>query len=363
MKKLFIIIFMMFLTFNLIQVVNASDHYFLNNNGITMSRSEYVHLQKFGLSDDEIYNMNEKDFTMYMSRTIKSNFVVKYNVETTYTYEDDKLISQENKYLSDDEMKVKVQEAKNSKDKNLQKSDGSTVVTPYIIVDGGGLGGGSSDIIRDKYEVDDYKTFYLYGVFYSDQGNYGEFSLRVEVDWLVAPYCATYQSFVDLITIGFMTNVMLKETYISGQYYPSLHSHFEYNRETYVEFDGSYTYTEYNIDVYGNDIYDYKYNPTTGILGFEYEMPYVMDGQGGYVHNSDLKMTVDTDFTVTDSSINGTTFSAWYSHQIGSGHIDWGQISISPTYPYFSYSTRWWINDPNFDDGIGGNIIFQDIGN
>jgi hypothetical protein len=100
-------------------------------------------------------------------------------------------------------------------------------------------------------------------------------------------------------------------------------------------------------------------------LGVEYDLPVnvVASGRGYYYSKtySNFKMKLVSEWTPTVSSITGTTFSGWYTHQVGAGSIDWGNISVSPAPPYFSYSTSFWVDDPSFDDGIGGHIIFQDI--
>jgi hypothetical protein len=66
-------------------------------------------------------------------------------------------------------------------------------------------------------------------------------------------------------------------------------------------------------------------------------------------------------FTRTNSGTTGLTFSEFYAHQSGSGSIDWGKISLTSTPPFINYETNFWINDPTFDEAVGGYSIFQNI--
>ncbi len=215
-------------------------------------------------------------------------------------------------------------------------------------------------IEREKVEDTEYKYFRLYGYYDPNVGNNGEFYVSVEFEWLKEPS----RRYVDLITIGFMDNIMLAESLIDNQFYPDLYSKFTYTQYNYATYIGS-TSTYHVEEIDGSDYTDYSYNINEGLLGFEYDMPVdTYAGGRGYVYintYTNFKMFVETRWTPTVSTISGTTISASYSHQIGSGRIDWGRINVSPLPPYISYSTSFWVNDPNFDDGIGGHIIFQEI--
>lgn len=75
-----------------------------------------------------------------------------------------------------------------------------------------------------------------------------------------------------------------------------------------------------------------------------------------------LKQSLEVEFKVKNPTyLYHTTFQCGHMHQIGSGHVDWGQISVSPTYPYLSYSNRFWVDDPKFDKVVGGSLIFEDL--
>lgn len=47
---------------------------------------------------------------------------------------------------------------------------------------------------------------------------------------------------------------------------------------------------------------------------------------------------------------------AYYSHQTGTGHFDWGKISFQTSAPYIVYSTNIWVDDPTYDNGIMNSI-------
>jgi hypothetical protein len=334
--------------------------YIINHNNISMTYEDFEKLQLFGFNHEEILSIEQEEFNKYTKRDILSFYEHKVNIESIYTFENDDLLSQVDTLITDQEMEKRVENYNESIESNFEFSSFSRSKTINEITSFDGGGSGTNNITRTKYESTTYKTYSMYGVYYADQGNNGQFYLKITLDWKITPV----KRFVDLITVGFMDNVMLQEEYISGQYYPNIYSEFKYTETIQSSFYGPIV-TNYSIVVEGNDYNDYSYNQNEGILGVEYDLPVnvVASGRGYYYSKtySNFKMKLVSEWTPTVSSITGTTFSGWYTHQVGAGSIDWGNISVSPAPPYFSYSTSFWVDDPSFDDGIGGHIIFQDI--
>jgi hypothetical protein len=286
-------------------------------------------------------------------------------VETTYIIEDDLVVSQQDEILNDTEFQRRVEVSKSLDEEEKQTSIVRSI-GPDFEFEGPDGGGGCTldDVTKTKYEYTEYKTFDMYSVYYANKGNYGEFYLRILLTWKKEPE----KRMTDILTVGFMDNVQLKSELVNGQYYPSIHSEFsyDYNRVSSTVSDTSYTTQRQTISIDGSDSNLYNYNVNEQYIGVEYELPQdvniVTDTLMFFETYSDFEMKLTLEFTPTITTLNGTTFSGFYLHQTGSGTIDWGDIYVTYMPPYFSYSLSVLEDDPTFDNGIGGNVIFEDLG-
>lgn len=325
-------------------------------NSMGLSKQDKMILSSYGFTSDEISVIDVVNLDKYINRTIIRSIHQEVHIQTVYEIENDEVVKHSARRLSNEDL---IAITNNTDELLIPSVDDSFQVQSMIIIDGD-LGGGSG-LVQTKKVVSDIKTYTMYAVFFVEKGNVGEFYLRTTVDWLVNPN----HRFVDLLTIGFMDNVMLKPVQVDGQYFPSINSTFTY-KETYTSNYSPTKIKEYRIQLDGSDVNNYAYSPNEGLLGLEYDLPSNFGaGGGGYYFNylySDFHINLQTEWTPTTTAINGTTFSGWYSHQIGAGSIDWGQVSISPTPPYFSYNTSFWVDDPTFDSGIGGHVMYANIG-
>jgi superfamily I DNA and/or RNA helicase len=340
----------------------ATDNKLVNNQSVSISYLNYNKLEKFGFSEDEILDMNMSTFNKFKSRNIISSEILSYNVETTYKIEDDLVVSKTDEILNDTEFQRRIEVSKSLDEAEKQTSIVTTKYANFEIIEPGG--GTLDDVTKTKHEYTEYKTFDMYSVYYSDEGNYGEFYVRVLLTWEKEPK----KRMTDILTIAYMDNVQLKSELINGQYYPSLHSSFNYD---YYRHSNS-TYGSYgpvtgheSVIIDGSDYTQYNYNVNEQYIGIEYQLPedVYLNGHGvlidHYYENFVMELTLE--FTPIITTLNGTTFSGFYVHQTGAGNIDWGDISVTYMPPFFSYSLDFWQNDPSFDDGIGGNVIFEDL--
>jgi len=341
--------------------VLATDNKLVNNQSISISYLNYNKLKKFGFSEDEILDMNMSTFNKFKSRDIISSEILSYNVETTYIIEDDLMVSKTDEILNDTEFQRRVEVAESLDEKQISIAPSKNANFEIL----GSDGGTSSDVIITKSEYTEYKTFNMYSVYYADEGNYGEFYLRILLTWKKEPKTRM----TDILTVAFMDNVQLKSELVNGQYYPVIHSEFSYSHY-YYSISQYHTYGPYNtqesVSFDGSDSNLYNYNVNEQYIGVEYELPddSNVTGYGVSIVNkyTDFTMKLTLEFTPTVTTLNGTTFSGFYVHQTGAGNIDWGDISVTYMPPFFSYSTALWQNDPSFDNGIGGNVIFEDLG-
>ncbi|QWB95893.1 hypothetical protein KHQ89_08325 [Mycoplasmatota bacterium] len=340
----------------------ATDNKLVNNQSVSISYLNYNKLEKFGFSEDEILDMNLSTFNKFKSRDIISSEILSYNVETTYIIEDDLVVSQKDKILNDTEFQRRVEVSKSLDKEEKQTSIVTSKNANFEIV---GTGGTSDDVIKTKYEYTEYKIFDMYSVYYADEGNYGEFYLRIKLTWKKEPK----KRMTDILTVGFMDNVQLKSEIVNGQFYPSIHSEFSYDY-FHITSTISGTYGPHigheTISIDGSDSNLYNYNVNEQYIGVEYELPNDININDStysmYSRYTNFEMELTLEFTPTVTTLNGTTFSGFYVHQTGAGSIDWGDISVTYMPPFFSYSTRFWQDDPTFDNGIGGNVIFEDLG-
>lgn len=341
----------------------ATDNKLVNNQSVSISYLNYNKLEKFGFSEDEILNMNMSTFNKFKSRNIISSEILSYNVETTYIIEDDLVVSQTDEILNDTEFQRRIEVSKSLDEAEKQTSIVTTKYANFEIVEPGG--GTSDDVTKTKHEYTEYKTFDMYSVYYSDEENYGEFYLRILLTWKKEPK----KRMTDILTIAYMDNVQLKSELVNGQFYPSIHSEFSYDYFR-VTSTVSGTYGPHigheTISIDGSDSNLYNYNVNEQYIGVEYELPKdinINDSTYSMLSKyTNFVMELTLEFTPTITTLNGTTFSGFYVHQTGAGNIDWGDISVTYMPPFFSYSTTFWQNDPSFDDGIGGNVIFEDLG-
>ncbi len=326
----------------------------------------------FGLSDDEIKILDLETYNKYANRNIIEQSYNRINIETTYTVDNGEIVSRVYKRMNEIDFKEKVQVHKNkiNKDKNYDKDDiilssevSSYSITPIFEIEPPGGGGSSSNIVRSIYDSTDYMTFDSYNIYYSDAGSSGEVYIRIEIDWVTEPS----QRFTDILTIGF-EDVMLKEEFIGGQSYPDIHSSFTYDHDlhiTYLYGPPTVTSSSYNITFDGSDYSEYIYDHNDEhYVGVEYELPKDQFSVIGYIYDSkysNFHMQLEMNFTRTNSDTTGLTFSEFYAHQSGSGSIDWGKISLTSTPAFINYETSLFVNDPNFDDAVGGFAIFQNI--
>ena len=124
------------------------------------------------------------------------------------------------------------------------------------------------------------------------------------------------------------------------------------------------------VEINGQNIGEYSYYVDKGIV-VTYELPkdleatyYYHDGFSYRTQEticSNFFVTLSADFIPKDADINAATFAGTYQHQTASGSFDWGEVTLSISSPYFSYSTSVWDNTPVFDEQIETLIFFENL--
>lgn len=244
-----------------------------------------------------------------------------------------------------------------------------STVQPYesfavnsFIFDDSGDGGSSSypdPVVESNYPPSTtYKDFDMYGVYYYDIGTQGQFYVNVKMKWLTTPS----RRYTDVIAIGFLGNVQLAN--YNGTSNPDIYSEFTYKNYSSMSGQGT-TITYPEEKVYPHNTSSYVYDLSERKLLVPYDLPQDIVGAGGGYSvasiNSNFEFLLEARFNPTITNLAGATFAGTYLHQIGSGYPDWGNLSITTTPPFFSYSTSFWVNDPSYDSGIGATLIFENL--
>lgn len=391
MKKIFLYIIFFALGILIIPgfVLNAANEVFVNDNGIIIQLKVVEKLEKIGYTLEDLKQITLEEYNDLEKIDIKMTFEKEQYIETKYVYTDEEILEQTDTVLSKEDYDYKVYKHKekygnDSFEKVIGSQDimqTSTIMVIENLDDGGG--GTSSTITKTKYESTSYKIFTLVGTYYSTIGTSGEFFVKTTLKWSITPTVRL----VDLISLAFIDNVQIKGAcylnntkvnYVNNQCptgaqeYPDLEGRFYYTRSYESNYVPYYT-TNYQVVVNGSQYTKYSYNVNESYMGVDFVLPSDVIASGGgssggstiyYIYEKyyNFYFTLEARFTPTVTSINGTTFLGWYAHQTGTGKLDWGNVSISPVYPFFSYSTSFWVDDPSYDAGIGGTIIFSNIG-
>ncbi|MDG0889146.1 hypothetical protein [Paracholeplasma manati] len=321
-----------------------------------------------------------------ISSKLQSFNQTKY-VESVYIYDDNGLILKTDKIIEKKLFDKKVKQHKEKFGKNSQIVELEEIILASIgpgfeFDDSEGGTGISPTVTKTKFVSTTYKIYNMVATYNPSVGVSGEFEVTTTLTWVINPQ----MRLLDFISIGFLDNVQLESACFnqniridrvnnqcpSGtQEYPDITAKFSFKKSyesNYVQFN----ITNHQRVVNGSHYQHYSYDLSKSFLGVDFELPVDTNVEGGgsgggstiyYIHENyyDFKIELRAIFTPTVNSLNGTTFVGLYAHQIGLGTFDWGSVSITPVYPYFSYSTSLFVDDPEFDAGIGGTIIFSNL--
>ncbi len=344
LKKIFIcailIVFASVFMFNAMLSNADSVETITNSNGVVMTIDNYEKIMELGFTEKEINLFTSEEYNEYISMEILSSNIDQYYLETEYVVENDEIVESNDEEIPEDELEQAIEDSIANDEAYLNAS---------------------------TYRTTEYKKMTVTGTYYRNADTMGEFFVKVNLEWKKLPR----RRLEDVIGISFSDNIQMKSTYINGAQYPEFESKFYYT-ERYFHIDGTTyegpTYTQKFNQVTGTDTGQYSYNIDEGIMVL-YDLPnnvYSDLGNAYYplVYDysySDFFITLSASFIPKQAGINAATFAGVYEHQTGLGRIDWGEISISPMPPYFSYNTSFWVNDPNYDDPVAGQIFFENL--
>lgn len=353
------------------EVFAYSKPSFTNNNGVNISNSVNDNLVLMGFNEEEILNLTQEKYNEFASMDVK--FIVNQSqyIESIYIEDETGIITNiENNYITEQEAYEGIV-AEEQRDEQLQINninfDYNKINNDQMVINATNSTTGKSEYTSRTTE---YKYMTVNATYYSSSTTQGEFYVRTTLKWLKTPK----KRFEDIISIAFADNVQMTSEYISGNQYPKFDATFTYREEyrySYISILGNDINSEtryHSKSIKGNNVNDYRYNIDEG-ASIKFQLPKdtnsYTSGSGWSrslnINHYDFYMTLEGRFIPKQQGINATSFAGIFEHQTGSGSIDWGNVSISPAPPYFSYSTSFWINDPNFDEVLAAPIFFENL--
>lgn len=311
-----------------------------NSNGVSITMENYEKLLSLGFLDQEIDILTNEEYDEFSQMEIIHSNVDSYYIETEHFVEDDVVVDSIDTEIAEEDLEQAIEESI-SLDEAYQNAT--------------------------TYRTTEYKKMTVTGTYFRNADTMGEFFVKVNLEWRKEPR----RRLEDVIGIAFSDNIQMKSEYIDGAQYAQFSSKFMYTERYFHIYGSNYegpTYTNKVEYVNGLNVDRYNYDIDEGIM-VSYNLPadsysdlsssvYPLVYSYDY---SDFVITLSASFIPKQAGINAATFAGVYEHQIGLGSIDWGNVSISPMPPYFSYNTSIWVNDPNYDDPIAGQIFFENL--
>ncbi len=324
--KLFSCLFCVVLFFCNIISVSALEKYFIECGCVEITFADYEKLKQVGLSEKAIFNLEYEEF-----KKIKKFTILNTTKEETYlkfTCKDSEVIS---KTLSKEKFDLEMNECNFYETTHAENSYAKMVITASQIN--------------------------------SEANRSGQFFVNVTINWTPQPP----HFYNEIVGIVFADNLQSNGVYIDGSQYPEFTGKMFYDVHHYEEdltnmkvIDDYYSGAN-TIDLKGND---YIYIIDRTILT-KFTLPKdknidttsALIKRKGYIDYYNYEVNLSGYFVSKYHDIARTSFAGLYVHQSGTGSINWGNITISASEPYFSYSMSPGTNDPNFDKPLSKTVF------
>lgn len=306
------------LLFSNIILVSALEKHFIAGGNVEISLVEYKKLKQVGLSEKSIFNLEYDEFKKIKSFNILST--IKDESYLKFICIDDKITCQ-----------------------NISKEMYDLELSERDIVEGThGANSYAKLVITASYIT-------------SDSNRLNQFYVNVNINWTPQPP----HFYNEVVGIVFADNVQANGIYIGDAQYPEFTAKLFYDVHHYEEdltnmkvIDDYYSQTK-TIDLKSND---YVYVIDRALLT-RFSLPKDWDidtlsariKRKGYIDYYNYEVNLSGYFASKYHDIARTSFAGLYVHQGGTGTINWGNVTISSSEPYFSYSMSPGSNDPNFD--------------
>ncbi len=289
--------------------------------------------------------------------------------------------------LSKEEYQKKLKKYKDDKEKELNDIISYSVLGAGFEFDDGGDSGGGGDvppmISKDGYNNNSFFSISIQATYFPTYGQYGELYYWMKVEW----DSVQDDGLIDLLNIAYTELFKPKFVYynnneevlpdINGNYpagseeHAKIYSKMQYHLFNYTVVNGE-MFVSIDEDreevVVGSDDDIYEYTPNERTIMVPYEVPEsffitysdfgLMFTQGQIV--SELQFEFETVLIPSTSEINSIDILGTYVHQFSGWKIDPGRITLTPIYPYVTYSGISLEPVPEFNS-IGYTIGFNDL--
>ncbi len=338
--KLIIVSIMILLICNLSNLVTANEYVYVNDNNVTISSRLYDKLVSVGYTEKEIKKLELDKIDKVKFMNIFDITKDELYVRTTTVHNIDGSMTSTNEYIDVNEY-------------NESIATYASYPNEYSTV------------------TIDYKKLTITGTYYYDQEDEGLFFIKVNVEYLDTPN----DRYEDMLAINFTDDIQLKSYYSSGSQYIDFEAKITYTEHFFQDYKHQYgnpiyedRTTEKEVVITGESVGQYNHDLNKHIaVKFQLPKDEVWDYTGEIVDQYheyeyyDFFFTMEANFIPQVTNLNACGFAGVFIHQNGFGSIDWGKITFTPTYPYFSYSTSIWVNDPNFDATVAKEIMFENL--
>ena len=324
-----------------------------------------------GFTDDEIYRISEREYNKIMDMKITNIQKEEHYVKTINFENIDGSISSYDEYISKSQAYNEI----SNFDQSNSGIETARISPDIMIEDGVDLGGGGTSEDQTHYssETTEYKYLTVTGTFYKNKGNLWTFFIKVNLEWLKTPL----KRLTDIISINFTDNVQITYKYFGVNQFPDFNFKFTYD-EKYTsiyrfntELDETYETYAKSIIYDGSNTSRYIYKPGEG-LAVDFDLPInhsqtithtLGETYTGYNYEN-FFVSLSADFVPNQSGNNAATFAGAYNHQISTGTLNKGCLSLSPVPPYISYNidiNNFFENKPNYDETIARQIFFDSL--
>lgn len=346
MKKIYLFMFVCFLVFMMsgnVAVKAESTNSFTNLEGVTILESDLEILNLLGYSYDDIMHINQEKIDNIRSINPSSNFYLETYCKSIYEVYNEE-INVSNIAISKETFENEIAEL-------LHKEEEHTVTR--------------SVTNPSTYDDTEYKHIVFAGVYDSEFGALGKFTLRLSLEWRLNPK----KRMTDVIGISNADNVQITSEVINNKQHPNFDLIISYKEVEYSNYESistqmkTFQYNGSNVKYYTDldegisVFFDMPQSPSNAFEGDS-------DTDGNGYTRSNIKIVLETSYIPKNTGINATSFSGFYMHQTNSFSIDFDKMELTlylgAPYITLEFSGLW---NPKYDGSLGLTIYFEELYN
>lgn len=314
----------------------------INNHNINQFKNLnlYDKLINMGYSNEEISSFSEEKLQYFKSIELLKVERKSFNKEEEFNYYEP--TTEENFYYTSDDELIQKSDFDLDEDFFTFKEEARTVFKNNNIT---------------KVKTNESRTLTI-NINYIKVDNEYKIFVKQDLIWNQSPN----ERFIDIFNIGYTSDVRLDTSKNE-----STKLTLSYKRKDYSKIGRKHKNPKYKektteqniVETYDMSSKNFDHKVGSGIaFKFNLKKEYYSNGssQRYYLINktsySNFKVTLESIYFTNSASLIGTEFQARYIHQTNDYEIDLGAVTFSFTPPYISFSTRFVIPKPKFDEGM-----------